>query len=125
MPLEGLRAWIGEVERKLGVRTKIGLVLLALAIGAAGAGIYLALDAASNSIDKKDLKSLEEQVGQPAAIGAPEAGPEVGALQAEVTQLQGQLSALEEEVEALQSGGKPAAGQAPEGGDKSGPEEGK
>ena len=43
MSLEGLRAWIGEVERKLGVRTRVFLVLLAIAIGASGAAIYLAI----------------------------------------------------------------------------------
>jgi hypothetical protein len=42
--LDGLRAWIGEVERKLKVRTRVMLALAVIAIAIAGAGIYLAID---------------------------------------------------------------------------------
>ena len=45
MSLDGLRAWIGEVERKLAMRTRVFLVLVAIAIGGAGAGIFLAIEA--------------------------------------------------------------------------------
>ena len=66
MSLDGLRAWIGEVERKLGVRTRVFLVLLAIAIGASGAAIYLALEAddsgAGASASAEEVQSLREQV---------------------------------------------------------------
>ena len=39
MSLDGLRAWIGVVERKLTMRTRVFLVLVAIAIGGAAAGI--------------------------------------------------------------------------------------
>ncbi len=42
MSLDGLRAWIGLVERKLTMRTRVFLVLVAIAIGGAGAAIVLA-----------------------------------------------------------------------------------
>jgi hypothetical protein len=62
MSLDGLRAWIGEVERKLGVRTRVMLVLVALAIGGAGAAIYLAVDTAGKSVSEAELRSVEERL---------------------------------------------------------------
>jgi len=62
MSLDGLRAWIGEVERKLGVRTRVMLVLVALAIGGAGAAIYLAVDTAGKSVSETELRSVEERL---------------------------------------------------------------
>jgi uncharacterized protein YceH (UPF0502 family) len=59
MALDGLRAWIGEVERKLGMRTRVFLVLVAIAIGGAGAGIYLAVEAQDNEVNKSDLQAVE------------------------------------------------------------------
>ena len=51
MSLDGLRAWIGEVERKLGMRTKVMLVLAAIAIGTAGTAIYLVIDYRDKAVE--------------------------------------------------------------------------
>lgn len=59
MSLDGLRAWIGEVERKLGMRTRVFLVLVALAVGGAGAGIYLAIEAQNDQVSTDDLRAVE------------------------------------------------------------------
>jgi hypothetical protein len=75
MPLEGLRAWIGEVERKLGMRTRVFLVLSVIAIGGAGAAIYLAIDAREDSVSESDVQALQErletQIGEATAGTAP------------------------------------------------------
>jgi hypothetical protein len=83
MPLDGLRAWIGEVERKLGMRTRIFLVLSVIAIGVGGAAIYLAIDARENSVSESDVQALRQQletrigeVGAAAATPPVEAEPE-------------------------------------------------
>lgn len=79
MPLEGLRAWIGEVERKLGMRTRVFLVLSVIALGGAGAAIYLAIDAREDSVSESDVRALQQrletQIGE-AAAGATPATPE-------------------------------------------------
>jgi hypothetical protein len=62
MSLEGLRAWIGEVERKLGTRTRVFLVLTVIAIGGAGAAIYLAIDARESSVSESDVQALQEKL---------------------------------------------------------------
>jgi hypothetical protein len=79
MSLEGLRAWIGEVERKLGKRTRVFLVLTVIAIGIGGAAIYLAIDARESSVSESDVQALQEQLEtriDEVAAGAAAAPPE-------------------------------------------------
>jgi uncharacterized protein YpuA (DUF1002 family) len=101
MSLDGLRAWIGEVERKLGMRTRVFLVLVAIAVGGAAAGIYLALEAANESVSKDEVQALQERI--PAGTGLGETGGEAAA----VTALRGELEALKAEVEALRGASTP------------------
>jgi uncharacterized small protein (DUF1192 family) len=100
MSLDGLRAWIGEVERKLGARTRVFLVLMAIAIGASGAAIYLALEAddggdgatpASGGATVEEVQSLREQVELEGG------GAEVSSLEAQIVELRTELEALKAE----------------------------
>lgn len=103
MPLDGLRAWIGEVERKLGMRTRVFLVLSAIAIGGAGAAIYLALDVRDKAVSEGDVRALQEKLEAQIAGGGTEAG-------ADLTELEAGLRALEAKVEEQrgETGGGPA-----------------
>ena len=74
MSLEGLRAWIGEVERKLGKRTRVFLALTVIAIGLGGAAIYLAIDARESSVSESDVQELQKELEariDEAATGSP------------------------------------------------------
>ena len=62
MSLEGLRAWIAEVERKLGKRTRVFLALTVIAIGIAGASLYLAIDARNSSVSESDVQALQQKL---------------------------------------------------------------
>lgn len=62
MSVEGLRAWIGEVERKLGKRTRVFLALTVIAIGIAGASLYLAIDARNSSVSESDVQALQQKL---------------------------------------------------------------
>lgn len=62
MSLEGLRAWIAEVERKLGKRTRVFLALAVIAIGIAAAAVYLAIDARNSSVSESDVQALQEKL---------------------------------------------------------------
>jgi hypothetical protein len=70
MSLDGLRAWIGEVERKLGMRTRVFLVLVAIAVGGAGAAIYLAVEAQDDQVSKSDLQAVEGRSAGSQGLGA-------------------------------------------------------
>ncbi|HET8639327.1 MAG TPA: hypothetical protein VFL89_03665 [Solirubrobacterales bacterium] len=112
MSLDGLRAWIGEVERKLDTRTRIFLVLAVIAVGGAAAGIYLGIDARNNEVSKSDLQATQRQIEE--RLGG-----------SNVAQLEADLKALEAEVEELKGGG--TAGQTEGGagaGGKAGRDEG-
>lgn len=116
MSLDGLRAWIGEVERKLGMRTRVFLALSAIAIGGAGAAIYLAVDAHDKTVSERDLQALQRQLEGQAAAGGGSAGS------ADLTQLESEVKELKQQVEGL-TGEKGAAGEAEGRGKESGTDE--
>jgi hypothetical protein len=116
MPLEGLRAWIGEVERKLGMRTRVFLVLAALAIGGAGAAIYLTLETRDDAVSEKDVRALQEDLEAQIAGGGSPTGTSLSELEAD-------LRALEAEVEQLR-GRRGDSGKA-ESGDDPGADDGR
>jgi hypothetical protein len=92
MPLEGLRAWIAEVERKLGMRTRVFLVLAVIAIGGAGAAVYLAIDARDSSVSESDVQALQEDLEAQIGEGA---GPDLSRLEAELEALRTRVEQLE------------------------------
>jgi hypothetical protein len=112
MPVEGLRAWIGEVERKLGVRTRIFLVLAAIAIGVAGAGIYLAVEAHNDTVSEGDVRALQEQLEGRINQVSSEATAGGGA---SVTKLEQEVASIQAQVKALQQGAPPGGGKGKEG----------
>lgn len=102
MSLDGLRAWIGEVERKLRMRTRVFLVLAAIAIGGAGAGIYLAIDTRENAVSESDVQQLQQELEGQIGAGADAT--------TEVTRLEAELDALRSEVEADNRSGQARPG---------------
>lgn len=62
MSVEGLHAWIAEVERKLSKRTRVFLALTVIAIGVAGASLYLAIDARNSSVSESDVQALQQKL---------------------------------------------------------------
>jgi hypothetical protein len=106
MSLDGLRAWIGVVERKLTMRTRVFLVLMAIAVGGAGAAIYLAIEAKNDSVSKSELQQVREEL----------TGTSVAPREGSTSQLEAEVSALQEEVAALRAeGGGGSTGPASKG----------
>ncbi len=97
MSLDGVRAWIGLIERKLTMRTRVFLVLVAIAVGGAATGIVLAIDAQNDAITKSDLESVRDEIEE--RTGSAESGTELATLEAE-------LRELREEVAELRSGNR-------------------
>lgn len=109
MSLDGLRAWIGEVERQLGARTRVFLVLVAIAIGGAGTGIYLAAEAENDQVSRDDLQALESTLQARIATLEASAPEEAGATGAAGTAaLELQVKQLQAKVEALEAEKKPS-----------------
>jgi hypothetical protein len=116
MSLDGLRAWIGVVERKLTMRTRVFLLLVAIAVGGAGAAIYLAIEAKNDSVSKSELQATRDELS--GAAVAPTAGS-TGQLEAEVSALQEEVAALRAEA----GGGSTGPAGKGAGTEKSSPEE--
>jgi hypothetical protein len=117
MPLDGLRAWIGEVERKLGMRTRVFLVLSLIAIGGAGAAIYLAIDANRSSVSESDVQALQGEIEARVGAGG---GAELAQVEAEVSALKAELEKLRGTGGSGQGGGGSAGGGSGGGGSGSG-----
>lgn len=101
MSLDGLRAWIGVVERKLTMRTRVFLVLVAIAVGGAAVGIYLAVEAQNDAVTKDDLQAVRDEL----AGGTPEGTVELSQLESELEALRGEVATLRSEAEAKGNGG--------------------
>jgi len=95
MELDGLRAWVGLVERKLTMRTRVFLVLVAIAVGGAGAAIYLAIDANDAAVSESELQTTRDELAAQIATGGSPAN---------LSQLEAEVAQLKSEVEALSSG---------------------
>jgi hypothetical protein len=103
MSLDGLRAWIGEVERKLGKRTRVFLVLVAIAVGGAGAAIYLAVEAQEDSVSKADVQAIRDELA--GRIGAEGGETDLTQLEAELETLRAEVAKLREERSASKGTG--------------------
>jgi hypothetical protein len=119
MPLDGLRAWIGEVERKLGMRTRVFLVLAVIAIGGAGAAVYLAIDANRSSVSEGDVQELQRQLEARIADGAG-GGAELAQVEAEVSELKAEVERLQGKGGGSGQGGGASGGGSSKGGTSGG-----
>jgi hypothetical protein len=113
MSLDGLRAWIGEVERKLDKRTRVFLVLVAIAVGGAGAAIYLAVEAQEDSVSKADVQAVRDELA--GRIGAEGGETDLSQLEAELGALRAEVAKLREEESAPKGTSGNSEGAAKEG----------
>jgi uncharacterized protein HemX len=87
--IDGLRAWIAQVDRKLGVRSYAGGAAIVLALAAGIVGVVLAISAKDESASKEEVLSLRDQVE---------------AVQQEASQVaEESVASLTEQVEALEN----------------------
>jgi uncharacterized protein HemX len=92
--IDGLRSWIAQLERKLGVRTYIGAALAVLALAAGGAGIFLALRVERDAATEADVENLREELTGVEQTAAQAAQEDVQALGQRITDLEEQISRL-------------------------------
>jgi uncharacterized protein HemX len=93
---EGLRAWIAQIERKLGVRSFAGGAAIVLALAAGIVGVVLAISAKDESATKAEVRSLRDQVSA--------STEEVSAAaQADLTEINERIDALESRVSTIAS----------------------
>lgn len=92
--IDGLRSWIAQLERKLGVRTYIGAALTVLALAVGVAGIFLALRVERDAATDADVENLREELTGVEQTAAQAAQEDVRSLSQRITDLEGQISRL-------------------------------
>ena len=92
--IDGLRAWLAQVDRKLGVRSYAGGAAIVLALAAGIVGVVLALSAKDESATKDDVAKLRDQVAEVSQQASAAAEEQVGSLTDRIQALEEQVSSL-------------------------------
>lgn len=97
--IDGLRAWVAQIDRKLGVRTYAGAAIAVLALAAAAVALVLTLSLKQDAATDDDVRSLRDQ------ISVVEQSASQAVTQAEdVQSLERRLTDLQAEVDKISSG---------------------
>jgi hypothetical protein len=110
--LDGLRAWLGTLDRMVEIRSLIRIVLAALAVGASAAAIYIALDSADSN--DAGLSRLQTEIDE-LRRDAGDSRQDLGAASARIDSAQSAAEAAHAEADRLRAairGLKSAAGDA-------------
>lgn len=92
--LDGLRAWVAQLDRKLGTRFYALGAATVLALAAGIVGIVLALGVKDDSATNADLDRLRDEVAGVEQSASEAAQEEVASLGDRVSQLESQLQTL-------------------------------
>ncbi len=133
--IDGLRAWVAQVDRKLGVRTYVGAAIAVLALAAAAVSLVLTLSLKQDAATNDDVQSLRDQItavqqsaSQAAHKGVQALDQRLTALEAEVNRMstgqattRRELKVVQDDIKELRSevsaaGGSPGGGAQASGG---------
>jgi uncharacterized protein HemX len=89
-----LRAWIAQIDRKLGVRTYALGAVLVLALAAGIVGVVLALSAKDESATKDEVRSLRDQVEAVQQEAAEAAEEDVATITDQLDALEGRVNTI-------------------------------
>jgi uncharacterized protein HemX len=115
--LDGIRAWIAQVDRKLGIRTYALGAAVVLALAAGIVGVVLAVQAKDDAATKDEVSALGDQIQAVSdeAVASTKSdlstlGDRLDALEARITQLstgqrtsQSELDVAKSDIEELRS----------------------
>ena len=103
---DGLRGWLAELDRIVSIRTQVGLVLLALAVGAVAAVLYLAVDTRNDSASEAQLRELRGDFNRQADASADQLARlrrQARAARAQARGNAARIASLEARIHALQA----------------------
>lgn len=92
--VDGLRAWLGQLDRKLGVRTYALGAAVVLALAAGIVGVVLAVSAKDESATKGELRALRDEVQGVGEEAAAAAADDVASLSSRLDDLETQVNGL-------------------------------
>ena len=92
--IDGLRAWVAQVDRKLGVRTYVGAAIAVLALAAAAVGLVLTLSLKQDAATDAEIQSLRDQISAVEQTASQAAQEDVQALDRRLTELEAEVNRL-------------------------------
>ena len=92
--IEGLRAWIAQLDRKLSIRSFAGGAALVLALAAGIVGVVLALSAKDESATKDEVRSLRDQVEAVQEEASKAAEDDLATLTERLDALEGRINSI-------------------------------
>jgi uncharacterized protein HemX len=92
--IDGLRAWVAQVDRRLGVRTYVGAALVVLALAAAAVGLALTLSLEQDAATNDDIQSVRDQVSAVEQSASQAAQKDLQALDRRLTELEAEVNRI-------------------------------
>jgi uncharacterized protein HemX len=92
--IDGLRAWVAQLDRKLGVRTYLGAALAVLALAAAAVALVLTLNLKQDAATNRDVQSLRDQISAVEQSASQAAQEDVRALEQRVAELEDDVNRI-------------------------------
>ena len=92
--LEGLRSWVAQLDRRIGVRTYAGAAALVLALAAAAVALVLVLQLRDDSARTGDVERLREEIAGVEDSAAKAAQEDVRTAEQRLTQLETEISEI-------------------------------
>jgi uncharacterized protein HemX len=92
--IDGLRAWLAQVDRKLGVRTYLGAAIAVLALAAAAVALVLTLSLKQDTATEGDVESLRDQISAVEQSASQAAQEDVQGLDRRLTELEADVNRI-------------------------------
>ena len=97
--IDGLRAWVAQLHRRLATRTYVGAAVAVLALAAAAVALVLTLDLKQDAATNGDIQSLQDQIS-----AVEQTASQSQAAQEDVQALDRRLAQLEDDVNRISTG---------------------
>lgn len=92
--LEGLRSWVAQLDRRIGVRSYAGAAALVLALAAAAVALVLVLQLRDDSASDGDVERLREEIAGVEDTASEAAREDLQTVEQRLTELEGQISEI-------------------------------
>jgi polyhydroxyalkanoate synthesis regulator phasin len=92
--IAGLRAWIAQIDRKLGIRTYALGAAVVLALAAGIVGVVLAQGAKDDSATKAEVAALSDEVNSVSKEASQAAQDDVDTLSSRIDDLEGRVATI-------------------------------
>jgi DNA repair exonuclease SbcCD ATPase subunit len=92
--MEGLRAWLAQLDRKLGLRTYVGAAIAVLTLAAAAVALVLVLSLRQDAATEEDVQALRDEISSVEQSASQAADSRVSALEQRLDDLEDEVNRI-------------------------------